>query len=297
MVMGPTASGKTSLSIALANHFHTSVLSVDSRQFYREMNIGTAKPDEKELAAAPHYFIGNISIHDTYSAGRFEKDALLLLQELFSSTDIVIACGGSTLYIKALLEGIDEIPAVSPEIKQHVQQLYVEQGIEGLQHQLHTLDPEYLLSADKNNHRRLMRALEVTLSAGAAYTTFLQNTTKERDFNVIKIGLEVPREELYKKIELRCEQMLAQGLLEEVKSLYSFRELVPLHTVGYQEFFDFMDGKINFEQAVDLFKQHTRNYAKRQMTWFRKEKDLKWFNPKAVDEIINYIENKISGRG
>jgi tRNA dimethylallyltransferase len=296
MIMGPTASGKTGLSIALANHFNTSVLSVDSRQFYREMSIGTAKPDENELAAAPHYFINNISIHDTYTAGRFEKDALLLLQELFSHTNIVIACGGSTLYIKALLEGLDEIPAVSNEIKQQVQQLYDDKGIDGLQQQLQELDPEYFLSADVNNPRRLMRALEVTFSAGIPYTAFLQRTPKERDFNIIKIGLEVPREELYKKIEIRCEQMLAKGLMEEVKSLYPFRALVPLQTVGYQEFFDFFDGKYTFEQAVDIFKQHTRNYAKRQMTWFRREKDVAWFSPTVVEEIVKYVENNVGRR-
>lgn len=293
MIMGPTASGKTSLSIALANYFHTSVLSVDSRQFYREMSIGTAKPDAEELAAAPHYFIDNISIHDTYSAGRFEKDALRLLQDLFSKTDIVIACGGSTLYIKALLEGIDEIPAVSQEIKNQVQILYETEGIEGLQLKLQKLDPDYIAAADKSNHRRLMRALEVTLSAGVPYTSFLSKAPKKREFNIIKIGLEVPREELYRKIELRCEQMLAKGLLDEAKALYTYRHLVALQTVGYQEFFDFLEGKLTFDEAVQLFKQHTRNYAKRQMTWFRKEKNIKWFSPSAIEEIKSYIENKI----
>jgi tRNA dimethylallyltransferase len=240
------------------------------------MNIGTAKPSASELAAVKHYFINNLSIHDIYTAGIYEREALELLDQLFKEKETVILAGGSTLYIRALLNGIDEMPAVSQQAKEAVKEIYRGEGLKGLTTKLKEIDPQYHLEADLSNHRRIMRALEVCISSNSPYSEFLKKTGKPRNFNISKIGLDVPRAQLYERINLRCDEMLKSGLLDEVKSLLPYRGLNALHTVGYSEFFNYLDGKTTYDEAVTLFKQHTRNYAKRQMTWFRREEEVKW---------------------
>jgi tRNA dimethylallyltransferase len=287
--MGPTASGKTALAIELANRFHTEIISVDSRQFYREMNIGTAKPTSKELAEAPHHFINNLSIQDEYSAGRFDAEACNTLKELFKEHDMVIAAGGSTLYYKAFLEGIDILPSVEKTIRDKVNQSYIEEGIEYLRSTLQSLDPEYYGNVDHDNPARMKRAIEVCLQAGKPFSSFLIKEKKDKEYKVIKIGIHTDRDKLYNQIGHRCEKMLKEGLLDEVESLYPYRDLTPLQTVGYSEFFSYMDGELTLEKGVELFKQHTRNYAKRQMTWFRKEKGIYWMAPEEIRKI-NYVD-------
>ena len=249
------------------------------------MNIGTAKPSGAELAEAPHYFINNLSVQDHYTAGMYERDALGLLEELFKVYDTVILVGGSTLYVKALLYGIDEIPKVTNEAKETVREIFEHSGMPGIQEALEKLDPVYYSEADIENPRRMMRSLEVCFITGKAYSEYLTKGPKIRPFNIVKLGIDVPREELYSRINERCYEMLQAGLLEEVKSLIEFRELTPLCTVGYSEFFEYLDGKMSLEEAISKFKQHTRNYAKRQLTWFRKEEDIKWGSADELFEL------------
>ena len=253
------------------------------------MHIGTAKPNAEELAAAEHYFINNLSIHDHYTAGMFEKDAMALLEQLFQIHDIVILVGGSTLYIHALLHGIDAMPEVSDPAKQQVKNMYEQGGIEALRMQLQLLDPIYCTQADLNNTRRMMRALEVCISSAKPYSSFLKNQGKPRVFDSIKLCLDLPREQLYERINQRCDQMLKQGLLEEVKTLFPYRHHTPLHTVGYSEFFNFLEGKCSYEEAVIKFKQHSRNYAKRQLTWFRREPDLTWGTAEELSRVVEHL--------
>jgi len=286
--MGPTASGKTSLAIALAQKYKTEIISVDSRQFYKEMNVGTAKPTEVQLQEAKHHFVNNLSIHQEYTAGHFAREANTVIDELFKTHDTVIAVGGSTLYFKALLDGIDEFPEITKEARERVKEIEKKQGLKGLQDALKEVDPDYFNVVDTANSRRVIRALEVCLSEGKPYSSYLKkSTTNDKDYSVIKIGIDVPRAVLYKNIDDRCDEMISNGLLEEGKQLYPFRHLKPLHTVGYTELFDYLDGKTNLETAVTLFKQHTRNYAKRQMTWLRREDGLEW---EKHDEVLSYIE-------
>ena len=277
--MGPTASGKTSTAISLAKEFNTEIISVDSRQFYREMDIGTAKPSNEQLLEVKHYFINNLSIHDHYSAGHFSREANALINELFKKRHTIVAVGGSTLYFKALLEGIDAFPGITPEATLKVKDIEKTKGLKGLQNALKSADPEYFLKVDIENPRRVIRALEVCFSGEKPYSRYLNQNEARPDYDILKIGIDVTRKDLYQRIDQRCDEMLANGLINEVKQLYPFKNLKPLHTVGYTEFFDFLDDKYSYEQAVILFKQHTRNYAKRQMTWLRKEVGLKWITP------------------
>lgn len=291
-IMGPTASGKTGLAITLAKYFQTEIISVDSRQFYREMGIGTAKPKPDQLAEVKHHFIDCLSINEEYTAGHFRKDVLKVLDELFAPHNVVIAAGGSTLYYSALLEGIDEFPPVTEQAKARVADIQKQDRLEGLQKALQQADPEYFKTVDIQNTRRLTRALEVCYSSGQPYSSFLGKKESQNGFNVIKIGLEWERDELYANINTRCDEMLAEGLLDEVQSLYPYKHYNALHTVGYTEFFDYLEGKDSYDMAVMLFKQHTRNYAKRQLTWFRKEEGIEWFEPKDVESILNYIDEQ-----
>jgi len=284
-IMGPTASGKTSLAIELAKKYRTEIISVDSRQFFREMELGTAKPTAEQLAEVKHHFVNNLFIHDEYTAGHFAREASAVIRELFKTHQTVIAVGGSTLYYKTLLEGIDEFPDIIIEAKDRVGAIEKESGLHGLQKALKEIDPDYYAVMDTENPRRLVRALEVSYSGGHPYSYYLKRKQYVPDYNIIKIGLQVNRLDLYKNIDLRCDEMINNGLLNEVKELYPFRHLKPLHTVGYTEFFDYMDNKLTLTEAINLFKQHTRNYAKRQMTWLRKEKDLKWLE---AGEVLNY---------
>ena len=286
VIVGATAVGKTALTIRLAQALHTSILSADSRQFFREMQIGTARPDTLEMNNIPHYLLGHISIEQTYTVSDFEQEALGILDKLFQNQDTVILTGGSGLYVKVLCEGIDPIPQIEPSWREKVQQAYQENGLSFLQKELALLDAKYFAEVDQQNPQRLMRALEVCWATGKPFSDFRQGRKQERPFRAIKIGLERPREELYERINMRVDTMLAKGLLEEVKTLLPYKNHNALQTVGYKEIFDYLEGIHNWEEAVRLIKQNTRHYAKRQMTWFKKDKEIQWFHPEAYEEIL-----------
>lgn len=293
VVAGPTAIGKTAFAIALAQHFHTVILSADSRQVFKEMSIGTAKPDAAQLSAITHYFINHVSIHEPYNAGQYEAEAIVLLNTLFSEKDIVILCGGSGLYIDAVCKGFDEVPKADEATRQYLSALYEKEGIEGLQKLLLEKDAEYYSIVDKNNPQRILRALEVCITTGKPYSSFRKATVKNRPFNMLKIALNAEREMLYQQINERVDSMMAQGLEAEAKSLYTYKENNALQTVGYEELFLYFDGKISMQEAVDLIKQHTRNYAKRQLTWFRKDKNYHWLQPHELKKAIALIEEQL----
>lgn len=271
VIAGPTAVGKTQFAIETALQCESVVLSADSRQFYREMKIGTAAPSDEELATVKHYFIGNLSIHDYYSVSKYEQDVLQLLQSLFARHNVVVMTGGSGLYIDAVCNGIDELPDPDPEIRQFVNDIYKNDGIEPLRAQLRKVDKAYYDTCNLADHKRMIRAVEVSLQMGKPYSEFLKNPHKKRDFDILKYCLMRPREELFGRINRRVDLMMEQGLLEEARQLYPYRELNSLNTVGYKELFDFFDGKLSLEQAVTDIKTHTRRYAKRQMTWFKRD--------------------------
>jgi tRNA dimethylallyltransferase len=293
-IAGPTAIGKTAAAIALAQHYNTDILSADSRQFYREMSIGTAKPSSEELAAAPHHFINSHSINDTFNVGDFEKRGLNLLDNLFKQHNIVLMAGGSGLYLKAITDGFDELPEVSPSIRENLNSLFNEHGIKWLQEKLQQADSEYFDRVDLHNPQRLIRALEVFESTGQPYSSYRKGTYQQRPFQTIKVGLDMPREKLYDRINQRVDVMIAEGLINEVKDLLPYRHLNALNTVGYSEIFDYLDGTTDLPRAVELIKQNTRRFAKRQLTWFRKDKDIKWFLPTDVPAIISYIDDTIA---
>jgi len=293
VVAGPTAVGKTAAAIRLAQYFNTAVVSADSRQFFREMSIGTAKPAESELAAAQHYFINSHSISESFSVGDFEKQGLVLLGELFKVHDKVILAGGSGLYIKAICEGFDDLPVADISVREKLNQQLEKEGITTLQEKLQQVDPDYYTQVDLNNPQRIIRALEVFETSGKPFSSYRNATINKRPFNIIKLALDMPRENLYTRINLRVDQMVKQGLIEEVKSLLPYRELNALNTVGYSELFDYFDGKTSLDEAVLLIKQNTRRFAKRQLTWFRKDKDFIWFDagvPDVIDQMIKTIE-------
>jgi tRNA dimethylallyltransferase len=289
VIAGPTAIGKTAAAIQLAQHFHTVILSADSRQFYREMSIGTAKPTTDELAAAKHYFIDSHAITESFSVGDFEEQGLVLLDELFKTRDVVILVGGSGLYIKAICEGFDNIPVANEGVREKLNVELQEKGLVYLQEKLKIADPGYYDEVDINNPQRVIRALEVFESTGNPFSSYRIANTNTRPFNTIKIALDMPRELLYDRINLRVDIMIKQGLLNEVRTLIPYRHLNALNTVGYSELFDHLDGKIALDTAIDKIKQNTRRFAKRQLTWFRKDKDFHWIE---VNENLhkNFLE-------
>jgi tRNA dimethylallyltransferase len=295
VIAGPTAIGKTKVAILLAQHFNTAILSADSRQFYREMSIGTAKPTPDELAAAQHYFIDSHSINQSFSVGDFEKQALALLDELFETRDVIILVGGSGLYIKAICEGFDNIPGADEGIRERLNLELKDKGIFYLQEKLKTADPEYYTEVDINNPQRVIRALEVFESTGSTFSSYRIANTNARPFNTIKIALDMPRELLYDRINQRVDIMMQQGLLDEVESLVPYRHVNALNTVGYSEIFDYLDNNITLEIAVDKIKQNTRRFAKRQLTWFRKDKDFHWFeaNENLYENLLAYLLQKL----
>ena len=293
VVAGPTAVGKTAAAIKLAQQFNTVVVSADSRQFFREMSIGTAKPDESELAAAKHYFINSHSISESFSVGDFEKQGLALLDELFKVHDKVILAGGSGLYIKAICEGFDDLPVADISVRERLNQQLEREGITTLQKHLQQVDPDYYTQVDLNNPQRIIRALEVFETSGKPFSSYRNATVNKRPFNIIKLALDMPREKLYERINLRVDLMVKQGLIQEVKSLLPYRELNALNTVGYSELFDYFDGKTSLNEALLLIKQNTRRFAKRQLTWFRKDEDFVWFDagvPDVIDQMVKAIE-------
>ncbi|MDB5111984.1 MAG: tRNA dimethylallyltransferase [Mucilaginibacter sp.] len=295
VIAGPTAIGKTAAAIQLARHFKTVIISADSRQFYREMSIGTAKPTAEELAAAQHYFINSHSLNESFTVADFEKQGLQLLDNLFKTKDVVILVGGSGLYIKAICEGFDDIPSAEPEIRERLNNEFSEKGISYLQEKLKIADPAYYAQVDIHNPQRVIRALEVFESTGKPFSSFRVANTKIRPFKIIKIGLDLPRDILYGRINRRVDDMIQQGLLSEAKSLLPYRHLNALNTVGYSELFDYFDGQSDLNSAVEHIKQNTRRFAKRQLTWFRKDKGINWFeaNDQLTNKILAFLLDKL----
>jgi tRNA dimethylallyltransferase len=293
VLLGPTGIGKTEVSIDIAGRFGCEIISCDSRQFYKEMAIGTSPPTADQLKKIKHHFIKFLSVKSYYSASIFERDVLNLLPELFRRNRIVLMTGGSGMYIDAVCNGIDDIPDVDPAIREKYTLKYKEEGLESLRASLKLLDPEHYKKVDLRNYKRIIRALEICETTGLPYSTYLKNIKRERDFRVIKIGLERTREELYERINVRVDMMISQGLEEEARTLHEFKNLNALNTVGYKELFDLLEGKISREKAVELIKRNSRRYAKRQMTWWAKDNEIKWFHPEKKREILEYIENEI----
>ncbi|MVT09266.1 tRNA (adenosine(37)-N6)-dimethylallyltransferase MiaA [Chitinophaga tropicalis] len=289
IIPGPTAAGKTAMAIRIAQHFDTAVISADSRQCYREISIGTAKPGEQELHTVPHYFINSHSIQEEVNAGIFEKLALQYAHDVWQQHDVVVMCGGTGLYIKAFCEGIDDMPAIPPAIRQELNRLYEDKGITWLQQEVREKDPAFYAVAEIHNPSRLIRALEVLYATGRSITTFRTGKTAERDFRIIKAGITLPKEQLHANIEKRVHQMVADGLLEEVRSVLPYRSHNALQTVGYKEVFDYIDGSLTWEQTVEQIIIHTRQYAKRQLTWFRKDPDIRWFHPSDTQGVLDYV--------
>jgi tRNA dimethylallyltransferase len=292
IVLGPTAVGKTDLTIELANKFNTSIISCDSRQFYKELKIGVATPTAEQLAKAKHHFIGNISIHDYYNVSKFEVEVLEKLNELFAETDVVFMTGGSGLYIDAVKNGIDELPDIDENLRKSLIQKLETEGIESLRFDLKRLDPEYYKIVDLRNTNRVLRAVEVCLATGKPYSSLRTKNKKTRDFNILTIGLNIEREKLYERIDQRVDIMLDMGLEQEVKSLLPFKHLNALNTVGYKELFDFFEQKHSFEEAIRLIKRNSRHYAKRQLSWFARSEDIFWFSTSDIEKITKFIESK-----
>lgn len=294
VLSGPTGIGKTETGLQIAEYFDAPIVSSDSRQMYRELKIGTAAPSEKELARVTHYFIGTHSIHDFYNAGQYELDVIKLLEkDLFHKHNVVLLVGGSMMYIDAVCNGIDNIPTVDEETRRYWKQIYAEHGLEFIQKKLKELDPKHYEKVDKNNYKRILHALEICDISGKAYSDLLTGEKKERSFTILKIALNCPREELYERIDKRVDKMLDEGLLEEAKRYYPYKELNTLNTVGYKELYEYFDGKISLEEAVRLIKRNSRHYAKKQLSWFRRDKEIHWFRSQENEEIINFIQTKL----
>lgn len=296
VVGGPTAVGKTACSIRLALHYNTEIISADSRQLYQQLNIGTAKPTTEELAAVPHHFIDILPPEVEYNAGQFEREALQLLEKLFLTHDVVVVTGGSGMYVQALCHGIDEMPTVPPYIRESLNRRLETEGLEALVRELEEKDPAYAQEVDRHNPQRIIRALEVCLFSGQPYSSFRKRKISSRPFEIIKIGLDRPRHELYARIDQRMDAMLAEGLFEEAISVYPYRKLNALQTVGYKEIFEYLDGLYDRAEAIRLLKRNSRRYAKRQLTWFRKDQDFLWFHPDETEAIIAFCDEQITAR-
>ena len=289
-IVGTTGIGKAKLAIELAKYFGTEIVSCDSRQFFREMKIGTAMPSDEELAQAPHHFIGNLSVEDYYSIGQFEREAIEKIEELFTKNEVVIMVGGSMMYEKAVIQGLNDLPEADEENQRKLEQIFNEEGIESVQKILEKLDPEYFNIVDKDNPRRLFRAIDVIWQTGKTYTENISVQLKQRDFEVIRIGISAPREIIYERINRRVDVMLENGLIDEARSLMDFRKYVALQTVGYSELFRYFDGEWNLDFAVEEIKKNSRRFAKRQLTWYRKETNIHWVNfENSVQESLSLL--------
>ena len=293
VITGPTAVGKTKLTIELARHFNVPIINADSRQLFRGMEIGTAAPTDRERQQARHEFTGMLNLEDYYSASMFEQDVLSWLSQHFKEHDIALMSGGSMMYIDAVCNGIDDIPTIRDDIRTMMKQRLQEEGLEALCEELKRLDPEHYEVVDKKNTRRVVHALEICHQTGNTYTSFRRQQKKERPFHLIKIGLNRPREELYERINQRVDNMMEQGLEAEARKLYPQRQLNALNTVGYKEMFAYMDGTWTLEEAIERMKGNTRRYARKQLTWFKRDKDMKWFHPDDKEQILNYISSCI----
>lgn len=292
VLAGPTAIGKTSCGIQLAEHFSTEIISADSRQIYLETNIGTAVPTVEELGRVKHHFIQSTSLENPYNASRFELDALQTVEHLFKDHELVLMVGGSGLYIDAVCKGIDDLPSADPQLRSGLLEQFSQEGLDPLTKRLKELDPISHGRVDLKNHMRVLKALEVSIQTGKPYSSFLSEQKKERPFNILRVALDMDREELYQRINQRVELMMEEGLLDEVKSLVRFRHLTAMKTVGYRELFRYLDGEISLDEAVDLIKRHTRKFARKQLTWFRKGQQYTWFHPEQCEEIAAWIKKQ-----
>ena len=289
-VVGPTAVGKTDWGIRIAKRYHTEIISSDSRQFYREMNIGTAKPTSEELGQVNHHFVDCLSIHESYSAAKFQDDSIKAIESLFASNNVVVMVGGSGLFAKAVWHGLDEIPEIDPQVRESLNEEYVNNGIDPLLDELREKDPEYFNKVDIANPRRIIRALEVIRGTNTKFSDFRTERPVNRPFNNLKLGLELPRELLYDRINQRMDTMIERGLFEEARQLFFFRELTAMHTVGYSEIFDYLENKYDRNEAIRLLKRNSRRYAKRQLTWFKRDPDIHWFDPREEEKIISFLD-------
>lgn len=294
IILGPTASGKTDAAIQIAEIFNTEIISADSRQLYKELKKGTAVPDESQLKKIRHHFIGTISVHDYYNVSMYEQDVLKELDRLYVKNDIVVMAGGSGMYIDVVCHGIDDLPAIDPVVRETLIQRIKNEGIQSLRLELKRLDPEYYSRTDLKNPKRILKALEVYYMTGIPYSAFLSDPKMERPFKILKIGLNPDRTELYERINTRVDSMIEKGLVEEAKSLYGIKDCNAMNTVGYKEIFDYLDGKITLEQSVALIKRNTRRYARRQLTWFRKDKTIQWFKAADIKDVVEYIRKEIA---
>ena len=290
VILGPTGVGKTDLSIRLANDFDTAIVSCDSRQVYKEMHIGTAVPSREQLAAVPHFFIQTIPVESYYNCWQFEQQALQQITTLFGSRDVVVMAGGSMMYIDAVCHGMDSIPDVDPGVRQSVTRMYREEGLDSIRLLLKRLDPDFYEEVDLKNTKRVMHAVEICLTTGRPYSSQRSGIKKNRDFSILKVGLNREREELYDRINDRVDQMITRGLEAEARSLYAFRHLNSLNTVGYKEFFDYFDGKTDREEAIRLLKRNTRHYAKKQLSWFRRDDEIHWFHPADEQQVLQFVK-------
>jgi tRNA dimethylallyltransferase len=293
VIIGPTGVGKTELSLRIAENFGTEIVSADSRQLYANLKIGTAAPTPEELQRVPHHFIDTLQLTDYYSAAQYEEDALKLLDHLFQTKDVVILTGGSMMYVDAVCKGIDDIPTVDEETRKTLLERYEKEGLEQLCAELKLLDPDYYKIVDLKNHKRVIHALEICYMTGKTYTSFRTQEKKTRPFRMIKIGLTRDREELYARINQRVDIMMKQGLLDEVKQVYPYRQLNSLNTVGYKELFNYLDGEWELPFAIDKIKQNSRIYSRKQMTWFKRDEEIRWFHPNQEEDILTYIKQKI----
>lgn len=293
ILLGPTGVGKTELSLRIAEHFHSPVISSDSRQLYKDLTIGTAAPTKEQMQRIKHYFVGSLGLTDYYNACRFEEEVIALLAELHRTLPVVIMSGGSMMYIDAVCKGIDDLPTVTPELRKELTGLYEREGLEPIRAQLKLLDPVHYNQVDLKNYKRVIHALEICLMTGKPYSELRTNPQKERPFRIIKVGLNRDREELYDRINRRVDGMMEEGLLEEARRVYPLKHLNSLNTVGYKELFKYFDGEWTLDFAVDKIKQDSRNYARKQLTWFRRDKEITWFHPDQETEIIKHIETAI----
>ena len=293
VLTGPTGIGKTGVSIEIARHLKTEIVSSDSRQIYKELSIGTAVPSNQEISLVKHHFIHSHTLHEPYNASKYETEALILLEKLFQKHDTILLVGGSMLYIDAVCKGIDIMPDVDPEIRNSLKNELKTEGLEGLRLKLKKLDPHYYNNVDLKNPNRIVHALEICITTGKPYSSFRSQTIKKRPFSILKIGLNCDREILHQRINNRVDLMIREGLEEEARKVYPFKHLNSLNTVGYREWFSFFDGKISREKAIELIKRNSRRYARKQLTWFRKDTEMKWFTPDQTEEIITYIKARL----
>ena len=292
VITGPTAVGKTALCLDIATHFGIPIINADSRQIFRELKIGTACPTEEQMRQIKHYFVGTLGLEDYYSASLFEQQVLVLLDQLFQTHEYALMAGGSMMYIDAVCNGIDDIPTIDDETRALMKRRLAEEGLERLCQDLKRMDPEYYEIVDRQNPRRVVHALEICTMTGQTYTSFRRQKKCERPFRIIKVGLNRPREELYTRINLRVDDMMVNGLLEEARTMYPKRSLNALNTVGYKELFDYFDGRWTLEEAVERIKGNTRRYARKQLTWFKKDEQIRWFHPNEITTIFDYISSQ-----